>query len=129
PRHLEVYAAKDAGNVSEVQKSTAKEIQDLKTNGVTVYDLKRSNDHLKGSLMLSLESTSSRMNRLAKHAMHLGSFLTMDQMIQAIERVKHEEVQALVSELIDEDRLALTTYGPLDRRTLPRELLRHEPDP
>ena len=122
---LYVYAATDGGNFSKVLKSTLKEIRDLKKNGVSADDLKRAKDHLKGSLMLSLESTSSRMNRLAKHEMHLGSFLTMDQMIQAIERVKHEEVQALVSELIDEDRLALTTYGPLDRRNLPRELLRH----
>jgi predicted Zn-dependent peptidase len=75
--------------------------------------------------MLSLESTSSRMNRLAKQEMHLGSFLTMDSMIAAIESVRHEEVQALVSELLDEEQLALTTLGPLDRRNLPRELLRH----
>ena len=69
--------------------------------------------------MLSLESTSSRMNRLAKHELHLGSFLTMDAMLAAIDGVSHEEVQALVSELLDEDRLALTTLGPLDRRNLP----------
>ena len=122
---LYIYAASDAPNFSKVLKSILKEIRDLKKGGVTEEELRRSKDHLKGSLMLSLESTSSRMNRLAKHEMHLGSFLTMDQMIQAIERVKHEEVQALVSELIDEDRLALTTYGPLDRRNLPRELLHH----
>jgi hypothetical protein len=54
--------------------------------------------------------------------MHLGSFLTMDAMLAAIDGVRHEEVQALVSELLDEDRLALTTYGPLDRRHLPRDL-------
>jgi predicted Zn-dependent peptidase len=74
--------------------------------------------------MLSLESTSSRMNRLAKHEMHLGSFMTMDAMTAAIERVAHDEVQALVSELLDEDRLALTTLGPLDRRNLPKDLVR-----
>ena len=84
--------------------------------------LKRSKDHLKGSLMLSLESTSSRMNRLAKHEMHLGSFLTMDQMLASIDGVKHEEVQALVTQVIDEAQLALTTLGPLDRRNLPAEL-------
>jgi predicted Zn-dependent peptidase len=77
---------------------------------------------MKGSLMLSLESTSSRMNRLAKHEMHFGSFLTLDDMITAIDNVRHEEVQALVSELLDEEQLALTTLGPLDRRNLPREL-------
>jgi hypothetical protein len=46
----------------------------------------------------------------------------MDDMLRAIEGVKHEEVQSLVGDLLDEDRLALTTLGPLDRRNLPREL-------
>jgi predicted Zn-dependent peptidase len=119
---LYVYAATDGANFSKVLKALLKELRSLKKDGVSVEELKRSKDHLKGSLMLSLESTSSRMNRLAKHEMHLGSFLTMDAMLAAIDGVRHEEVQALVSELLDEDRLALTTYGPLDRRHLPREL-------
>jgi predicted Zn-dependent peptidase len=121
---LYLYAATDPGNFAKVLKSVLKELRDLKKNGITADELTRAKDHLKGSLMLSLESTSSRMNRLAKHEMHLGSFLTMDQMTAAIERVAHDEVQALVSELLDEDRLALTTLGPLDRRNLPKDLVR-----
>src|SRR5437762_3510193 len=119
---LYVYAATDPPNFSKVLKSTLKELREAKKQGVTEDELKRAKDHLKGSLMLSLESTSSRMNRLAKHELHFGSFLTLDQMIGAIERVKHDEVQALVAELLDEDQLALTTLGPLDRRNLPAEL-------
>ncbi|HEY3068620.1 MAG TPA: pitrilysin family protein [Methylomirabilota bacterium] len=122
---LYVYAATDPPNFSKVLKSTLKELRELKKTGVTQDELRRTKDHLKGSLMLSLESTSSRMNRLAKHEMHLGSFLTMDQMLTGIDSVRHEEVQALVTELLDEEHLALTTLGPLDRRNLPRELLRH----
>jgi predicted Zn-dependent peptidase len=124
---LYLYAATDPGNFSKVLKSILKEIRALKKTGITAEELKRAKDHLKGSLMLSLESTSSRMNRLAKHEMHLGSFLTMDAMIAAIEGVQHEQVQALVGELLDEDRLALTTLGPLDRRSLPKEFVRREP--
>jgi len=119
---LYVQAATDAQNFSKVLKSVLKELRDLKKDGITADELKRAKDHLKGSLMLSLESTSSRMNRLAKHEMHLGAFLTMDAMLASIDGVKHEEVQALVTEVIDEDRLALTTLGPLDRRNLPAEL-------
>ena len=62
------------------------------------------------------------MNRLAKHEMHFGSFLTLNDMLEAIDKVRHEEVQALLDDVLDEDSLALTTYGPLDRRNLPREL-------
>jgi predicted Zn-dependent peptidase len=122
---LYLYAATDAGNFSKVLKSVLKEIRDLKKTGITAEELKRAKDHLKGSLMLSLETSSSRMNRLAKHEMHLGSFLTMDDMIGAIEGVQHEQVQVLVDELLDEERLALTTLGPLDRRSLPKDLVRH----
>jgi predicted Zn-dependent peptidase len=122
---LYLYAATDPSNFSKVLKSILKEIRALKKNGITADELRRSKDHLKGSLMLSLESTSSRMNRLAKHEMHLGSFLTMDAMTAAIDRVEHDQVQALIPEILDEERLALTTLGPLDRRNLPRELLRH----
>jgi predicted Zn-dependent peptidase len=122
---LYVYAATDEKNFSKVLKSTLKVLRELKKTGVTEEELRRAKDHLKGSLMLSLESTSSRMNRLAKHEMHLGSFLTMDAMLAAIDTVRHEEVQTLLAELLDEDRLALTTLGPLDRRNLPRELLHH----
>ena len=122
---LYLYAATDPSNFSKVLKSILKEIRALKKNGITADELRRSKDHLKGSLMLSLESTSSRMNRLAKHEMHLGSFLTMNAMTAAIDRVEHDQVQALIPEILDEDQLALTTLGPLDRRNLPRELLRH----
>jgi len=42
--------------------------------------------------------------------------------LEAIDAVRHEEVQTLLGEVLDEGALALTTYGPLDRRNLPREL-------
>ena len=117
-----VYAATDVENFSKVLKSILKELRDVKKHGVTEEELRRSKDHLKGSLMLSLESTSSRMNRLAKHELHLGSFLTIDEMLASIDGVRHDEVQALVGQVIDEEQLALTTLGPLDRRNLPAEL-------
>jgi predicted Zn-dependent peptidase len=119
---LYVYAATDAQNFSKVLKSILKELRDLKKDGITAEELTRAKDHLKGSLMLSLESTSSRMNRLAKHEMHHGAFFTMDQMLAAIDAVRLEEVEALITLLLDEGRVALTTLGPLDRRHLPAEL-------
>jgi predicted Zn-dependent peptidase len=120
-----IYAATDAPNFSKMLKAVLKEIRDLKKTGVTGEELARSKEHLKGSLMLSLESTSSRMNRLAKHEMQFESFLTMDAMLAAIDNVRIEELQALISDLLDEEQLILVTLGPLDRRNLPRELLRH----
>jgi predicted Zn-dependent peptidase len=120
---LYLYAATDPSNFSKMLKSILKELRELKKHGITEEELSRAKDHLKGGLMLGLESTSSRMNRLAKQEMHLGMFLPMDAMLGAIASVRLEEVQALLGQLLDEEHLALTTLGPLDRRNLPRELL------
>jgi predicted Zn-dependent peptidase len=121
---LYVYAATDAANFSKVLKSTLKELREVKKQGVTQDELKRSKDHLKGSLMLSLESTSSRMNRLASHEMRFGSFMTMDEMLAAIDLVQMDEVDALVHRVLDEEQLSLLTLGAVDRRHLPRGLMR-----
>ena len=48
---------------------------------------------MKGSLMLSLESTSSRMGNLARQWLNFGRFFTLDELIEGIEAVTAEEVQ------------------------------------
>jgi predicted Zn-dependent peptidase len=104
-----------------VLKAVLKEIRGLKKDGVTPEELRRAKDHLKGNLMLSLESTSSRMNRLAKQEMRFGSFLTLDEMLAAFDAVRPEDVEALLHRVLDEEQLALVTLGPVDKRNLPRD--------
>jgi predicted Zn-dependent peptidase len=119
-----VYAGTDPANFSKVLHALMKEIRALKKDGVTADELRRSKDHLKGSLMLSLESTSSRMNRLASHEMRFGSFMTMDEMLAAIDHVQMDEVDTLIHRVLDEENLSLMTLGAVDRRHLPRGLMR-----
>ncbi|MBI4240985.1 MAG: insulinase family protein, partial [Candidatus Rokubacteria bacterium] len=122
---LYIYAGTDTQNFSKVLKCVLKEVRALKKDGITAEELRRAKDHLKGNLMLSLESTSSRMNRLAKQELYFGGFFSLDEMLAAIDRVGEDEVQALIHRLLDEEQLALLTLGPLDRRHLPRELSRN----
>jgi predicted Zn-dependent peptidase len=72
--------------------------------------------------MLSLEATSSRMNRLAKQELRFGAFFSLDEMLGAIDRVRAEEVEALIPRILDEEQLALVALGPIDRQSLPREV-------
>jgi predicted Zn-dependent peptidase len=121
---LYVYAGTDPANFGKVMQALMKEIRALKKDGVTADELRRAKDHLKGNLMLSLESTSSRMNRLARQELRFGSFQSVDEMLRSIDAVRPEEVEALIHELLDEERLSLLTLGPVDRRSLPREMAR-----
>jgi predicted Zn-dependent peptidase len=119
-----VYAGTDPANFGKVMNALMKEIRSLKKDGVTADELRRSKDHLKGSLMISLESTSSRMNRLARHEMRFGSFMTMDEMLGAIDAVRMEDVDALIHRVLDEEQLSLMTLGAVNRRHFPRGLFR-----
>ena len=100
-----------------------KELRVLKKDGISAEELRRSKEHLKGNLMLSLESTSSRMNRLARHEMRFGSFLSMDAMLAAIDGVQiPTRSKRCIHRILDENQLSLLALGPIDRRHLPRDL-------
>jgi predicted Zn-dependent peptidase len=117
-----IYAGTDAANFAKVVKALLKELRAVKKDGIRGEELTRSKEHLKGSLMLSLESTSSRMNRVAKQELRFGSFFSLDEMLGAIDRVRPDELEALGSRILDEQQFSLLTLGPIDRRNLPREL-------
>jgi predicted Zn-dependent peptidase len=118
-----IYAGTDAANFAKVVKALMKELRSLKKDGIRLQELARAKEHIKGSLMLSLESTSSRMNRLAKQELRFGAFFSLDEMLAAIEGVQPSEVEALIARILDEEQLALLTLGSVDRRNLPREFL------
>jgi len=119
---LYVYAGTDAPNFGKVLTALMKELRAIKKDGVTAEELRRAKDHLKGNLILSLESTSSRMNRLAKQELRFGSFLSVDEMLAAIDAVRLEEIEALIHRVLDDEQLCLLALGPVDRHSVPRDL-------
>jgi predicted Zn-dependent peptidase len=120
-----IYAGTDAANFAKVMKALVKELRTLRKDGIAAEEFVRAKEHLKGSLMLSLESTSSRMNRLAKQELRFGAFFSLDEMLDSIDRVQPADVEAMIPRSLDEERLTLLTLGPIDRRNLPRELLKN----
>ena len=118
-----IYAGTDAPNFAKVVTALMRELRTLKKDGIRTDELRRAKEHLKGSLMLSLESTSSRMNRVAKQELRFGEFFSLDEMLGAIDGVELQEVDALASRILDEEQLSLLALGPIDRRNLPRELV------
>ena len=76
----------------KVVESITKEFRELKDQPVNDEELRRAKDHLKGSMMLSLESTGSRMSNLARQQLYFGKFFTLDEMIARIEDVTAEEI-------------------------------------
>jgi predicted Zn-dependent peptidase len=107
-----VYAGTEPANFPKVLRLVVEELRKVKRAGVTADELSRAKDHLKGSLMLSLESTSSRMNRLAKQELYFGQSFGLDEILAAVDEVTLERVRSVVSQLLDGTPLSLVALGP-----------------
>ena len=118
---LSIYAGTSVESAPKVVASIMKEFRQLKGEPVNDEELRRAKDHLKGSLMLSLESTSSRMSNLARQEMYFGRFFSLDEMVEAIETVTAEDVQRIAQTFFDPKQIALTVLGNLDGFKIGRE--------
>ncbi|HUI57812.1 MAG TPA: pitrilysin family protein [Bryobacteraceae bacterium] len=118
---LSIYAGTSLESARKVVESILKEFRDLKERCVTDEELRRAKDHLKGSLMLGLESTSSRMSNLARQEMYFGHFFTLDELVESIEAVVADDVQRIAQTFFDPKQIAVTVLGNLENFKLGRE--------
>jgi predicted Zn-dependent peptidase len=118
-----VYAGTAKETVGKVLDMTIAEFRAMKESPVAAEELLRAKNHLKGSLMLSLESTSSRMSNLARQELYFHRFSSLDEILASIDAVTSEEVQALAKEFFQAERIAVTVLGPLNGFELDRSRL------
>jgi predicted Zn-dependent peptidase len=118
---LSIYAGTSLDSARKVVESITREFRLLKEERVSDEELRRAKDHLKGSLMLSLESTSSRMSNLARQEMYFGRFFTLDELVESIEGVTADAVQRLAQTFFDSRQIALTVLGNLENFKIGRE--------
>jgi predicted Zn-dependent peptidase len=120
---MSVYAGTSLENTEKVLGLISDELRALKREPVTVEELRRAKDHLKGSMVLSLESTSARMSNLARQEMYFGRFFSTDEILAAVEAVTCEGVQAAAIEFFKPELVAATIVGNLNGFQLRREHL------
>ena len=118
---LSIYAGTSVESARRVVESITNEFRQLKEQRVSDEELRRAKDHLKGSLMLSLESTASRMSNLARQEMYFSHFFTLDELIESIEKVTAEDVQRIALTFFDPKQIALTILGNLENFKIGRE--------
>jgi predicted Zn-dependent peptidase len=120
---LTVYAGSAKETVGQVLDLIVSEFRDLKKSPVTEEELTRSKNHLKGSLMLSLESTSARMSNLARQELYFRRFYSLDEILDSIEAVTREQLQSLARQYFRAEDTAVTVLGNLNGFTLDRARL------
>ena len=120
---LSVYAGTSLEAATRVIEQVAGEFRDLKENLISDEELRRAKDHLKGSLMLRLESTASRMANLARQEKYFARFVTLDEVNENIEQASAEDLREVANEWFHQERIALAALGNLGGFAVEREQL------
>jgi predicted Zn-dependent peptidase len=110
---LAVYAGTSVESAPKVVKSVVGEFRKLKEEPITDEELDRAKEYMKGSTMLSLESTSSRMANLARQEIYFRRFMSLDELVARIESVSAGDVQRVANSFFDPRQIAVTVLGNL----------------
>ena len=120
---LSVYAGTSRESASKVVRAIVNEFRQLKEVPISEEELKRAKDQLKGSLMLSLESSTARMSNLARQEMYYDHFISMDEIINRIQAVTVEDLLRSANELFQPELIAVTILGNLNGLKVTRDSL------
>ncbi len=120
---LSIYAGTSRQSAPKVVESIVKEFRDLKSGAIPDEELRRAKDQLKGSLMLSLESSTARMSNLARQEMYFNRFFGLDEIIERVEAVTREELIALAEQYFQPGKIAVTVLGNLNGLKITRDQL------
>ncbi|HWU40764.1 MAG TPA: pitrilysin family protein, partial [Candidatus Acidoferrum sp.] len=110
---LAVYAGTSTESYPQVVELIRAEFARLRQGPVDLTEFHRAKAQLKGNLLLGLESTSSRMTRLAKTEIYFGRYFDLDEIIRGIDEVSPDTFAELNRSLFEPERYALTTIGHL----------------
>jgi predicted Zn-dependent peptidase len=111
---LGIYAGTSPENGRRVIDSILAELRRLREERVPDDELRHAREHMKGSLLLSLESTTSRMSNLARQWMIFGRFFTLDELARSIDAVTAEQIQQVAQEFFQPGKIGLAALGRVD---------------
>lgn len=108
-----IYAGTSPEHVRDVVQLIYDICDDTAEKGLTESELKKGKEQVKGSMMLSLESTSSRMSRLGKNELVLGRDVSLDETIAGINAVTSEDIKRVAERILNQP-FAIAAVGPVE---------------
>lgn len=118
-----VYAGTMAGNTEQVAEMIIAELKKVKENGITEEEFAQSREQLKGNLILSLESTSSKMSAIGKAMILTGNVYSDEEVLRFIDEVRYGQMREVIDYCIDLDRLTTTCVGKINNQEMMKQIL------
>lgn len=113
---LGIYAAMGKDDLHEVIDITMKEIRKLKENPLKEEELRSAKEQMKSNLLLGLESSESRMHRLAINEISFGKEISISDSIEKIESVTVEDVLVMANNIFSDDKISVAILGDVNKR-------------
>jgi predicted Zn-dependent peptidase len=107
-----IYLGTRGENLGAAMEVVGAELARLRAEPATGAELQRSKENVKGRLVLSLESTTARMNRLGASVLNDVPLLTVDELIARIDAITLDDLAELAGELLDTARMSAAGIGP-----------------
>jgi len=107
-----LYVGTRGEHLAESLRIVAAELERLHDEPATPDELARAKENVKGRLVLSLESTTTRMNRLGASVLTAVPLLSVDELIERVDAVSLDDLRALAAELWPTGQLSAAGIGP-----------------
>ena len=114
--HVGLYVGTREENLTTCLEIAVTQLADLAAGNVRADELARAKENLKGRLLLSLESTATRMTRLGKATVTGIPLLPIEEVVTRLEAVTGDEVAALARDVLEPGRLSAAGIGPDEDR-------------
>lgn len=108
---LGIFASMSNENLKEVYESIIEEIKIVKKYYLTDQEIKESKEQLKGSYILGLESTSSRMMSIGRSLLLNNKVESTDDILKSIDNVDRETVKTVIDKIFNLDKLGVCIVG------------------
>ena len=109
---LGVYAAVAPENLAKASDLAAEELRKIQDTPIGDEEMESNREQLKGGMLMALESTFTRMGRLARSMMHYGRIVGVDEVVRSLDAVTAENVQTLAQSLFTLDLATVVVLGP-----------------
>jgi predicted Zn-dependent peptidase len=107
-----LYVGTRIDNVDAALRIVGQELDRLREEPATEDELQRAKENLKGRVLLALESTGARMTRLGSELLAGAPLLSLDEVVEQIDTVTIQDLEALAEELWDPAKLSVAGIGP-----------------
>lgn len=111
-----VYTGTDKKNIQKSIDLIFKEFDNLKKYQVRNSELERVKSQVKGTIMLSLESMSSRMMRLATSEIYFNTYFTLESIIEHLDAVTSDDVMEVANKILNREKFSVVIFSPLNSK-------------